>query len=326
MTNSSPPNPQPSEPSQPPTPSPEERRIRQNIRMRAYRDNSEEWIAGLVAFGAIGAILFWSLGGRKSDFNLSQSGFLSSSSQTTETTDATLDSQDFASTDNLDVLNTQQESSDPASSKEIRPSDSISIGSAAKDNSNQKNNYFRSVTPIAAIPSITKADKPKTTTEEGITELESESEVVSPEPEAVTPQAESETESGIVAIEPESESEVVTESETEPEISATDTESESEVVTESETEPEIAAIDTESESEVETPELEEEANTETTSVSAFSDVAPDYWAYPFLAKLGEEKLLPESETFEPDAPITRAGMAGLISHGASIKCDCNYFA
>jgi hypothetical protein len=59
MTNSSP---------QTPPPSSEEQRIRQQIHQRARQETIDEWIAIVVAFGTIGAILLWSLGFRKSNF------------------------------------------------------------------------------------------------------------------------------------------------------------------------------------------------------------------------------------------------------------------
>lgn len=246
MTNSSPQNPQPSET---PAVSPEERRIRQNIRKRAIRDTEEEWIAKIIAFGTIGVILFGALGARKGNLSfLSQSGFLSSSSKTTET-DANVnvdrDSQDFVSTGNLDSLNIAPSSVD-TQSEEIPRSDVLS-GSLTEDSLNQKSNSFSSLPLAAAIPSVTKAVIPKP-----------EPEVVEPEPEVPEPE---------VVI-------------TEPEV----TEPEPEVV---ETEPEVVA---------------------------FSNVAKDHWAYPFLSKLGEEELLPNNtQGFQPDVPINRAEMASLIS-------------
>ena len=50
---------------QTPPPSPEEQRIRQQLRKRIRQESTDEWIAIIVAFGTIGAILFWSLGIRR---------------------------------------------------------------------------------------------------------------------------------------------------------------------------------------------------------------------------------------------------------------------
>jgi hypothetical protein len=46
------------------------------------------------------------------------------------------------------------------------------------------------------------------------------------------------------------------------------------------------------------------------------DVAPDYWAYPFVKQMREQKLVPElakNQEFDPDVLITRASMATLVS-------------
>ena len=266
MTYSSPPNPQPSDSSEI---SPEERRIRQKIRRKAIRETEEEWIAKIVAFGAIGAILFWSFGSRKGNLNfLSEGSFLSSSSQTTETetnVDVDLDSQDFDDTNNLGSFNISQPSAD-IEPEETRRSDVLS-GSLNKDKDslNQTINSFPSLPLAASIPSVTKAIIPDT-----------EPEVVETEPEA---------EPEVVETEPESEPEVVaTEPESEPEVVATEPEAEPEVV-------------------------------------AFSNLPDNHWVYPFASKLGEEKLLPNTQGFKPDEPITRAEMASLIS--SAFKDDSN---
>ena len=240
MINSSSQNPEPSEPS---SISQEEL---QRIRRQALNSTMDEWIAVIVAFGTIGAILFWSFGGTKSNFApLSGSSFLSSSRQTTETkADKNLDAQPLSSRENFNDLNIT-DSSDDVQSEGILDSGRSSLG---KDNLKQKNLPFYSVPPIASVPSVTKAAIPKPVPEEVMTDLEAETEVV---------------------------------------------------ITEPKSEPEVVV--TESESEVENLEI------------AFSDVTEQYWAYPFISKLAAEKLIPDAESFEPDAPITRAGMASLIS-------------
>ena len=54
---------------------------------------------------------------------------------------------------------------------------------------------------------------------------------------------------------------------------------------------------------------------ETEPVLAFVDVPEDYWAYPFIQRLGEQGFFsPTTEgQFQPDDLITRATMANLIS-------------
>ena len=241
MTNSSPQNPQPNEPNEPSSYSPEEvQRIRRNTRIRATEEVTDEWIAAIVAFGTVGAILFWSLGGNKSNFaNLSQSSFFSSSTKTTETKgnlNSDLGVQDFVDRRNLNNGSVTGTSDDNQSSG-ILDSGLSYFSSLSKDDDKQKNKSFASVPLIASDPSLTKAVIPQPVLEED------------------TP------------IEPE--------------------------------------IETSPNS---------EADTETdTGVIAFADVTEDYWAYPFLSQLGEKRLIPDSSSFDPDEPITRAGMASLIS-------------
>ena len=46
------------------------------------------------------------------------------------------------------------------------------------------------------------------------------------------------------------------------------------------------------------------------------DVVPDYWAYPFVKQMRDKALVPElarNQEFDPDALITRATMATLVS-------------
>ncbi len=58
-----------------------------------------------------------------------------------------------------------------------------------------------------------------------------------------------------------------------------------------------------------------EVKPEPKTVVSFDDVTEQHWAYPFLQELGKQKLVgaTSDNNFEPDAPITRAGMATLIS-------------
>jgi hypothetical protein len=64
-----------------------------------------------------------------------------------------------------------------------------------------------------------------------------------------------------------------------------------------------------------TPKTEEEVTPPTPQI-AFRDIQPDYWAYPFIARLGEQKLISGSSgnnSFEPEKLITRGSMATLLS-------------
>ncbi|MGK7893205.1 MAG: S-layer homology domain-containing protein, partial [Xenococcus sp. (in: cyanobacteria)] len=105
------------------------------------------------------------------------------------------------------------------------------------------------------------------------------------------------------------------------------------VISEPESQPEVVTTELGYDSELEKPTIvenetdtgiesdsgtEEKTGTEArpsvvANAIAFSDVNEQYWAYPFIAKLAAEKLIPDADSFDPDAPITRAGMAGLIN-------------
>jgi hypothetical protein len=64
-----------------------------------------------------------------------------------------------------------------------------------------------------------------------------------------------------------------------------------------------------------TPKTEGEVTPPTPQI-AFRDIQPDYWAYPFIARLGERQLISGSSgnnSFEPEKLITRGSMATLLS-------------
>ncbi|MEL6928337.1 MAG: S-layer homology domain-containing protein [Cyanobacteria bacterium J06600_6] len=74
-------------------------------------------------------------------------------------------------------------------------------------------------------------------------------------------------------------------------------------------------------SEATTPEPTETAKVEPKPVTPETtkmpeDVVPDYWAYPFVKQMRDKALVPElakNQEFDPDALITRASMATLVS-------------
>ena len=81
-----------------------------------------------------------------------------------------------------------------------------------------------------------------------------------------------------------------------------------------EIQPEEIEIETEPEAVV--PEVTEPEATTPETTTMPEDVTPDYWAYPFVKQLREQALVPElarNQSFEPNALITRATMATLIS-------------
>jgi len=73
--------------------------------------------------------------------------------------------------------------------------------------------------------------------------------------------------------------------------------------------------------EAQTPDKAETEKTEPTAVvpektALPKDIVPDYWAYPFVKQMKDKGLvgnISKNKNFEPDALITRAGMATLIS-------------
>lgn len=50
---------------------------------------------------------------------------------------------------------------------------------------------------------------------------------------------------------------------------------------------------------------------------SFSDVSPDFWAYPFIVALAQRQIITgfEDDTFRPQNPITRAEFAAMIQKG-----------
>lgn len=233
MTNSFPPEPQTS---------PEEERMRQRIRARVRQETRDEWIAILVAFGTIGAILLWSLGLRK-DGSLSQWN------------------QNFATSriEQEDKPVTRSSSSETDSNVSLAPAPVVTTPKVKKPRVNQdlgitnntnKKNSDRRNSLIGAVPLIGSVAKPKAKITPPKPEPKVQPPVVKPEPKATTPE-----------VKPE---------------------------------PKTA---------------------EPKTVVSFDDVTEKHWAYPFLQELGRQKLVgaTSDNNFEPDAPITRAGMATLIS-------------
>ena len=63
-------------------------------------------------------------------------------------------------------------------------------------------------------------------------------------------------------------------------------------------------------------------NNQTESTEVPDDVAPSYWAYPFVKQMSDQALVPEfadDHNFEPDKLITRASMATLISQAFDMQ-------
>ena len=262
MTNPSPPEPQ--------NPIPERRQ------RPAAGVTFDEMIAIIVAFSTIGAILFWSIGGRDSRFarnlGLGNSNLLNSD----RTTDTNLGlgnillggtSEELDLDSDLELENrrlTAQLSEQEAPLAYIAPSQDIELSAEARSRSYELDSGARLV-PLAGLataPALRERLGEEQIIEES--ELETESEIES-EPSAIIPEE-----------------------------------------TEIEAEPEPAVPEPEAEPEATAPEATEMPQ----------DVVPNYWAYPFVKQMRDKSLVPElarNQNFEPDTLITRASMATLIS-------------
>ena len=278
MTNSSPPEPQ--------NPIPE-RRTRP-----AAGVTFDEMIAIIVAFTAIGAILFWALGGRRtriaSDLGIGNNnlsiaddssaiGFGSSLFGTSDRFDRELELDD-------EELTIELPSEAPIA---ILPNREVERPAYRLDSGVRLAPYAG----VATLPGLrTDSNNPRIVIpEETEVEVETDTErVIIPE----GTELELETDTDRVIIPEDTELEI--ETETEPEAIVPEE-------TEVETEPEAIV-----------PE-------ETTMPE---DVTPDYWAYPFVKQIREQALVPEiarNQNFEPDTLITRASMATLISQAFDMR-------
>ncbi len=317
MTNSSPPDPQ--------NPIPERRK------RPATGVTFDEMIAIIVAFSTIGTILFWSMGGKNSklasNFGLgggSQSNLLKSKDTTetgfgfgnilsrdTSADDVSLDQDLVAENRRLaeqleqqeaDLANVPLNQTDEGSSKAGKKSVSLSSGQG-----------LAPLTGAAALSGLRGASGNRQISANIPDQVKPKSKqgVVDTEPEGATP-GETET-----ATQPEGATPGETETATQPEGATpgeTETATQSEGATPGETE-------TATQSEGATPGETETAQTEPEAVPPKTttmpeDVVPDYWAYPFVKQMRDNELVPElakNQEFEPDALITRASMATLVS-------------
>ena len=265
MTNSSPQN---------PPPSPEELRIRQQIRRRTREEIMDEWIAILVAFGTIGAILWWSLGLRNNRVFSTQwnKDFAYSGDTIKSQSNLDLDRQSLRTTDDLKSQDSifRVSENGKSRSQSFLDDDLYTVESSKPER--RVRNFIVGAAPIAGT-AIPKATVPE----------------VEVEPEATVPEVEAEPKATVPEVEAEPEATV-------PEVEA---------------EPEATVPEVEAEPEATVPEVEEEPKT----VVSFDDVTEEHWAYPFLQELGTQDFIAATSdnNFEPDALITRAGMANLIS-------------
>ncbi|VEP16749.1 putative S-layer protein [Hyella patelloides LEGE 07179] len=288
MTNSSPQNPPPSS---------DEQRIRLQTRNRVRQETMDEWIAIIVAFGTIGAILFWSLGFREHSFLSTRWNKIFARSGDILENDQNIDREVFTTADNLETTDTQLRTFEEETFALSPPSffsDALYSAESSADNQGLKNSLIVAVPLIGATrPEIT---RPETTPPETTPPETTPPEITRPEitrPETTPPETEPE------ATAPETTAPETTPPETEPEATAPET-----------TAPETTPPKTEPEAT--TPET---TPPETETVVSFTDVTDTHWAYPFIQELGEQQLVAATSdnNFEPDDLITRAGMATLIS-------------
>ncbi len=289
MTNSSPPDPQ--------NPIPERRK------RPATGVTFDEMIAIIVAFSTIGTILFWSMGGKNSklasNFGLgggSQSNLLKSKDTTetgfgfgnilsrdTSADDVSLDQDLVAENRRLaeqleqqeaDLANVPLNQTDEGSSKAGKKSVSLSSG--------------QGLAPLTGAAALS-----------GLRGASGNRQISANIPDQVKPKSKQ----GVVDTEPEGATPGETETATQPEGATpgeTETATQSEGATPGETE---------------TAQTEPEAVPPKTTTMP-EDVVPDYWAYPFVKQMRDNELVPElakNQEFEPDALITRASMATLVS-------------
>lgn len=177
MTNSSPP---------PPSPSSDEERIRQQINQRVRQETTDEWIAIIVAFGTIGAILFWSLGWRKNNFVSTQWNniFNGSGDQVAENqiTNLTDDDEVLITTDeDLELTESRIRTfatETPSQSSQLFVTENF-VGLNNGQNDGRERNYLISTTPIF------RPVKPEATTPVPVVPVPAPQ--VEPETEATTP-------------------------------------------------------------------------------------------------------------------------------------------
>ena len=275
MTNQSPPESQ--------NPIPERRR------RPATGVTFDEMIAIIVAFSAIGAILFWAMGGRNNkfanNFGLGGSSSLLSGSGTTDTG---IGFGNILSGNNVEGnLERQLELENRRLAAQLReqdevvayvpPNKSVTLPERAEERAFSLDSGAKLVplTGVAALPGLSESNR--TNRVNRVNRPRVENNELNNAPAVVTPETEPE------AVPETREPEAVPEANV-----PADTET-------AQTEPAPITGDT-----TEMPE----------------DVVPDYWAFPFVKQMRDKALVPEiakNQEFDPDTLITRASMATLIS-------------
>ena len=252
--------------------------------------NFDEKIAIIVAFLTIGSILFWSLGSGLRTGILSASGlrsswskwtnYLLSSSQTTEKTDLRSTKTKFKATDNI-ILDGELSEPVKLDTLERRTSKYLDRQPKIKEPE-----HLDSATAFTRPTEDSFGLIAPTVTGIALGKRKTTTPKVTP---PVTPQPEEQVTTPDVTppITPQPEEQVTT-----PDVTPPVTPQPEEQVTTPDVTPPV------------TPQI------------AFTDLTPNYWAYPFIEKLGKQQLIANfsgNGLFEPEKLITRASMATLIS-------------
>ena len=246
----------------------------------------DEMIAIVVAFSTIGAILFWSLGGRRggiaNNFGLGGNNVLSPGE------DVAINIADANAEVEFGELESESGNLNAANSS-LR-NESVVLSPASGDvnvvSGIQSQSYgfdrakrYAPLAGVAALPALTNNSN---------TNVDLDVDTVKIDPESVKLET--------------------------PLATAPDR-----VETPDAEQPAVTAPDKPEGAELETP-----VATAPNEVETPKDMSPTYWAYPFVEKMNAKLDIPEfadDQNFEPDKLITRAGMATLISQAFKMKAE-----
>ena len=276
----------------------------------------DEMIAIIVAFSTIGTILFWSMGGKNnklaSNFGLGggrQSNLLASKNATEtglgfgnilsgDTSADTSLNQDLAA-ENRRLADQLEEQEADLANVPLNQTDERSPTADQRSLSLSSGARLAPLTGAAALPALRGRSRNRNISADLPSKVEPKPKqsIVDAETGIITPE---ETDT---ATKPEGAIPGETQTGAQPE---TTTPGE----TQTATQPKGATP-----GETETAQTEPEAVAPKTTTMP-EDVVPDYWAYPFVKQMRDKELVPElakNKEFEPDALITRASMATLVS-------------
>ncbi len=284
MTHSSPPN--------PPDSSSDASSNKPNQSGIFQKNILDEWISVLIAFGVIGTVIFSVVGSKSLDWkNPFASGEIGSFSILQDRKN-----EDDSRLAGDSILEAEEEASSISADESLNTSETM----ATLDRANNL--------PMAQARDL---QKPSVDQQEEKTERRLNNIIPLTIPGATLPDRNT----------PETTTQTPSVTKTEPKTPETTTQTPS--VTK--TEPKTPEATTQTPSVTKTEPKTPEATTQTPSVTktepktpetTFDDVPKEHWAYPFIQPLREKNLILASfgNKFEPNKPITRAGMAELVSH------------